>query len=110
MPTEFLANANIDPNSISCISCGTAETGIVTEDGNVYVAGENKQGQLGVGHKNPVPTLTQLEGIPKMSKMALGNNTGALVAKDSGDLYTFGFGGSLVQGMGVLGHGNGETY
>jgi alpha-tubulin suppressor-like RCC1 family protein len=96
--------------NLSCISCGAAETGIVTSNGTVLVAGENKQGQLGLGHKNPAPTLTEIPNVEPMSKIVLGPNTGAMISKENGDLYTFGFGGSLVQGMGVLGHGNGETY
>ncbi|KAL3909719.1 MAG: hypothetical protein SGILL_007976 [Bacillariaceae sp.] len=109
--TSLSENGDISQDSLAWITCGAAETGIVTDDGRVFVVGENKQGQLGVGHKNPVPALTQLDNLPEaMSKIALGPNTGALISKENGDLYTFGFGGSLVQGMGVLGHGNGETY
>jgi alpha-tubulin suppressor-like RCC1 family protein len=96
--------------NLSSITCGAAETGVVTSDGTVLVAGENKQGQLGLGHKNPVPTLTEIPNLEPMSKLVLGPNTGALISKENGDLYTFGFGGSIVHGMGVLGHGNGETY
>ncbi|KAG7367372.1 regulator of chromosome condensation RCC1 repeat protein [Nitzschia inconspicua] len=96
--------------ALSSLSCGAAETGIVTSDGTVLVVGENKQGQLGLGHKNPVPTLTEIPNVEPMTKIVLGTNTGAMISKENGDLYTFGFGGSLVQGMGVLGHGNGETY
>lgn len=107
---QYRNENNSNNASLVSISCGAAETGIVTSDGTVLVAGENKQGQLGVGHKNPVPTLTAVDNIEKMSKIVLGNNTGAMISHEHGDLYTFGFGGSIVQGMGVLGHGNGETY
>jgi alpha-tubulin suppressor-like RCC1 family protein len=41
--------------------------------------------------------------------MAFGPQIAALITTE-GDLYTFGFGGSLVAGMGSLGHGNGESY
>jgi alpha-tubulin suppressor-like RCC1 family protein len=106
---DYCSRAASQP-SISSIACGVAETGLVTSDGTVLVAGENKKGQLGLGHKNPVPTLTEIPNLEPMSKMVLGPNTGALISKENGDLYTFGFGGSLVQGLGLLGHGNGETY
>jgi alpha-tubulin suppressor-like RCC1 family protein len=95
---------------LSNIACGVAEMGLVTSDGTVLVAGANKQGQLGLGHKDPVPSLTNIPNLEPMSKIVLGLNTGALISKERSDLYTFGFGGSLVHGMGVLGHGNGETY
>jgi hypothetical protein len=92
------------------VACGSADTAIVLEDGTVLVAGENKQGQLGLGHKNPVPVPTVVPGIPPMARVALGPNTAAYVGKDTGDLYTCGFGGSVVAGIGALGHGNGESY
>ena len=86
---------------------------LITDDGRVWVAGENKNGQLGLGHKDPVPTLTELkvDGVADggFRKGIIGANTGALIAQN-GDLYTFGFGGSALQGVGCLGHGDGETY
>lgn len=84
---------------------------LITEDGKAWVAGENKNGQLGLGHKKPVQTLTEVkvDGVDKFLKGRIGINTGALVA-GNGDLYTFGFGGSTIQGIGCLGHGNGESY
>ena len=79
------------------ICCGHSETMIITEDGRVWVVGENKNGQLGLGHKNPVSTLTELkvDGVTEFRKGRIGINTGALIAKN-GDLYTFGFGGSCT--------------
>ena len=93
------------------ICCGHSETMIITEDGRVWVVGENKNGQLGLGHKNPVSTLTELkvDGVTEFRKGRIGINTGALIAKN-GDLYTFGFGGSALQGIGCLGHGDGKSY
>jgi alpha-tubulin suppressor-like RCC1 family protein len=105
-----LTAGSLANSSLSSFACGAAETAIITVDGTVLVAGENKQGQLGLGHKLPVPILTEIPGIPPMTKMVLGPNTGALISKSNGHLYTCGFGGSLVQGMGMLGHGNGESY
>lgn len=99
-----------DHGRIMSVACGAAETAVVMEDGTVLVAGENKQGQLGLGHKNPVPTLTPIPHIPPVARAVLGPNTGAYIGAEGGDLYTCGFGGSIVQGMGALGHGNGESY
>lgn len=94
---------------------GHSEIMLITDDGRVWVAGENKNGQLGLGHKDPVPTLTELKvenGNNEevlFQKGTIGLNTGALVAQN-GDLYTFGFGGSAIQGVGCLGHGDRESY
>ena len=94
---------------IDQIVCGATDTAVITTSGSVYVAGENKQGQCGVGHTNPVLQLTKIEGIPPVASISLGSTHSAIITKD-GQLYTFGFGGSLVSGMGCLGHGNGDSY
>lgn len=102
---------HLDGKKVVDICCGHSETMTITEDGRVWVAGENKNGQLGLGHKNPVPIPTELkiDGVGKFRKGRIGINTGALIA-ENGDLYTFGFGGSALQGIGFLGHGDGESY
>ena len=101
----------LDGNKLVDICCGHSETMIITEDGRVWVTGENKNGQLGLGHKNPVATPTELkvDGVDKFRKGVIGINTGALIS-ENGDLYTFGFGGSALQGVGCLGQGDGESY
>eukprot|EP00535_Pseudo-nitzschia_heimii_P002359 CAMPEP_0197192270 /NCGR_PEP_ID=MMETSP1423-20130617/24796_1 /TAXON_ID=476441 /ORGANISM="Pseudo-nitzschia heimii, Strain UNC1101" /LENGTH=425 /DNA_ID=CAMNT_0042645121 /DNA_START=138 /DNA_END=1415 /DNA_ORIENTATION=+ len=100
-----------DGEKIIDVSCGHSETMIITEGGRVWVAGANKNGQLGLGHTDPVPIPTELtvDGVGKFRKGVTGINTGALIA-EHGDLYTFGFGGSALQGFGCLGHGDGESY
>jgi len=102
---------HLDGKKVVDICCGHSEMMLLSEDGRVWVAGENKNGQLGLGHKNPVPTPTELkvDGVEKFRKGIIGVNTGALIA-ESGELYTFGFGGSALQGIGCLGHGDGESY
>jgi alpha-tubulin suppressor-like RCC1 family protein len=107
---------------IQSVVCGPTSgksnsTAIVLDNGQVYVAGDNAQGHLGVGHANPVPTLTHLEfdvdgaPLPPMSQVVFGSAPNmAMISKENGDLYTCGFGGSLVQGTGWLGHGNGDSY
>ena len=114
-PQKAAAAKVLGTTRIATYSCGVSEIMLVTADGRVWVAGENKNGQLGVGHKNPVPTLTELkvgdheDDIEMFQKGVVGSNTGALIA-NNGDLYTFGFGGSPFQGVGCLGHGDGESY
>ena len=48
--------------------------------------------------------------IPQpVTKVSLGSNFSALIST-TGDLYTFGFGGSSINGMGCLGHGNMDSH
>lgn len=100
---------SLPDGSISSIVCGPTDTALITDDGNLYVAGKNASGQLGLGHTNPVPKLTQIPDIPPVAKMSFGPQTAAFITTD-GDLYTFGLGGDVVKGVGFLGHGNGESY
>jgi len=102
--------------SIDQVVCGSSDTAIMLSDGRCYVCGENKNGQLGLGHKNPVPKFTLLELPPgennekvTVQSMSLGTNFSAVI-DNNGDLYSFGYGGSTLDGLGFLGHGDGESY
>ena len=119
--TEKIAWEPQTPKNLSSVSlsspiksvvCGATDTALVLEDGGVYVAGQNKSGQLGVGHTRPVEQLTSLSteknNLPPIEKIALGQKFGAAITKE-GDLYSFGSGGSVISGMGYLGHGNAES-
>lgn len=97
------------PFKVKSVVCGPTDTAVIDSDGAVYVAGTNKSGQLGLNHTNPVPTLTKIPDLPPVAKVALGPSSSAIITED-GDLYTAGFGGSVVSGLGCLGHGNGEQY
>jgi len=98
--------------SISQVCCGPTDTAFVLSDGRCFVAGSNKQGQLGLGHRNPVPEPTALEFPFPIGHMEIGQNSSALLLDNdhNQDLYTFGFGGSTLSGMGQLGHGNAKAY
>lgn len=61
------------------------------------------------GHKNPIETPTALPMDVGISKVFLGPNCMALL-DEKGDLYTCGYGGSVMSGAGQLGHGDGESY
>jgi alpha-tubulin suppressor-like RCC1 family protein len=98
------------PGPVQSVVCGPTDTAIILENGDIYVAGQNKSGQLGLGHSNPVPKLTQIPDVPPISKATLGAQNAAFITAQDGDLYTFGSGGSMVMGMGILGHGDGESY
>ena len=97
------------PFSIQSVAFGSTDTAVISDEGNVYVTGTNKNGQLGLGHTDPVPKLTQIPNLPPASKIVLGQNNSAVITRD-GDLYTFGFGGSFNSGAGCLGHGDSEAY
>jgi alpha-tubulin suppressor-like RCC1 family protein len=97
------------PFSVQSITCGPTDTAIISDDGDVYVSGTNKSGQLGLNHTNPVLELTKIPELPPAAKIAIGPYSSAIITKE-GDLYTGGFGGSLVSGLGGLGHGNSESY
>jgi alpha-tubulin suppressor-like RCC1 family protein len=74
-----------------------------------WVTGENKYGQLGTSSPpQPVPILTPIQSLfPQMVRdVALSTHFAAYIVGDEGDLYTAGFGGSTLQGVGCLGHGD----
>lgn len=93
--------------SIREVVCGPHDTAIVLSDGRCYVSGANKEGQLGLGHKNAVRIPTLLEGI-SVKSISLGPNSSALIDAED-EVYTSGFGGSTLSGVGQLGHGNAES-
>jgi len=103
--------------NIKRVVCGAKETAVLLTDGRCFVSGENKSGQLGLGHKNPVtkPTLLDLppgENDEKVTidSISLGSLFSAAI-DNKGDLYSFGYCGStLGDGLGFLGHGDGEEY
>lgn len=120
--------------TLSRVVCGASATAFLLSDGSCYVSGENKYGQLGVGHKDPVaipaplvlppPMKTDNSGDststdenggsssagerPAVSDLALGPAFSAAVDAD-GNLYTCGLGGSVVAGFGMLGHGSPDS-
>lgn len=100
---------NPPSDTIQSIICGPSATAFLLSNGEAYVAGENKQGQLGLGHTDAVSIPTQVPVDFKIQQIALGATSSAFVA-ENGDLYTCGFGGSAFGGMGILGHGNAEAY
>jgi alpha-tubulin suppressor-like RCC1 family protein len=100
--------------SIQSVTCGPTDTAWILSDGRCFVAGENKQGQAGVGHKNPVTNPTEItlatqDPATTVKQVALGSTFSAFV-DTAGDLYSVGFGGSAFAGTGFLGHGDGVSY
>lgn len=102
----FLSAVQDESVIIRDVVCGPTDTAVVLSDGRCFVSGANKQGQLGLGHNNPVTTPTQIPDVSVQS-ISLGPNSSALL-DSKGELYTFGFGGSTLAGVGQLGHGDAE--
>ena len=108
----FGDNAAASPVTIQDVVCGPTDTAVILSDGSCYVWGENKQGQLGVGHTQPVTTPTRVtlpydDNDRGMAQVSLGHQMGAFV-DTKGDLYTCGLSGSVLTGFGLLGHGDTE--
>jgi len=91
------------------VYCGASGTAVVLTDGRCFVFGSNKNGQLGIGEETKETSKPTLLPIPDIAKVSLGSNFSAIITT-AGDLYTFGFGGSRLSGMGFLGQGNLQSY
>lgn len=72
--------------------------------------GSNKNGELGIGsEKKETIDPVHIPLPDPVAKASLGPNFSALLTT-TGDLYTFGYGGSRINGMGCLGHGNMDSH
>ena len=94
-----------DSTYITRIDCGASGSAFILSDGRCFVVGSNKNGQLGVGSDTKETSTPVLLDLPPVAKAALGSNFSALLT-EGGDIYTCGFGGSRMNGMGCLGHGD----
>ena len=99
-----------DDKLIKYMYCGIRHSGVLTEDGNLYMFGKNPYGNLGVGNNEDVnyyePKLVTYfeENNIKIKKFCCGEyNTIAL--SEDGDVYTCGYGGrrskyfALIKGI-----------
>jgi len=92
------------------VYCGASGTAIVLGDGRCFVVGSNKNGELGIGSaKKDTSKPIHLPLPDPVAKASLGPNFSALLTT-TGDLYTFGYGGSRLNGMGCLGQGNTDSH
>ncbi len=63
----------------------------LTSDGSVYCWGRNEFAQLGKPLTEPrIPVPTRVEGLPPVSKIALGSTLGCAIAKAGGALWCWG--------------------
>ncbi len=93
-------------SEIQQVVCGPTDTAILFKNGTCFVAGDNKFGQLGLGHTQPVPKFTALPHT--VQNISLGVHTAGLI-DTHGDVYTAGMGSSLSSGTGFLGQGEGDS-
>jgi|LakMenE18May11ns_1017448.scaffolds.fasta_scaffold9138632_1 alpha-tubulin suppressor-like RCC1 family protein len=75
-------------NDIQAVSCGKDHTAILTNDGYIYAAGANINGQLGIGTNQNEKTFTKCKGGDidniqgKIKAISCGQNYTAILTKD----------------------------
>uniref|UniRef100_A0A7S2R0I9 RCC1-like domain-containing protein n=1 Tax=Eucampia antarctica TaxID=49252 RepID=A0A7S2R0I9_9STRA len=103
--------------TIKSMHCGPLATACVLSDGRCFLHGDNSFGQLGNGDLNDAlvpeimsPPESSSLHLDQVESISLGSQFSAVIDK-KGDLYTFGYGGSVMkEGIGNLGHGDAESY
>jgi len=87
-------------------ACGRSHSLVLSDRGHVYAFGENKMGQLGLGHQTaqiPSPTRVKHSG-PPVRKMACGAEF-SMIVDVRGNLFSFG-----LPEYGQLGHNTDGKY
>lgn len=99
------------PEAVAHVALGATTSAAVGESGALYTWGTCEYGSLGHGPDVTVcarPALvTALRGIP-MAAVSVGEHHMAALSAD-GEVFTWGWGGSLLGGPGALGHGSRTT-
>jgi hypothetical protein len=91
-----------DVNNFVQISARGAQVGALTADGKVWMGGNNRFGQLGIGSTDDSDVLIELTNLPEVKQISLGDFHTVALTK-SGDMYTWGLGhdGRLGDGKGL---------
>jgi len=110
MGNEAEAEISKDPllvegfRNVSGIFCGTGHSAFISE-GQLYTFGSNKHGQLGRSGDEQEPGLVAFpDDAEPIVQASLGAHHSAAITA-SGDLFTWGWGGSFWSGTGALGQG-----
>ena len=90
---------NLPANIVNFV-CGDYQSLIHDSDGNVYSVGDNRFGQLGLGHNTSQNELNKIPNIPPIKIISCGNSSCYLIDFE-GNLWTFGH-----NSAGQLGHGD----
>ena len=94
---SFVPNA--PPNIVQFI-CGFNHNLFLDSDGNVFSVGDNKFGQLGLGHNTNQNELNKIPNIPPIKIISCVKSSSYLIDFE-GNLWSFGY-----NGEGQLGHGD----
>ena len=81
-------------------ACGSYHTITVSDEGTVHSFGSNEEGELGLGHNNPVTLPTPIPNLPKINMISCGDNFTICVDYEG---FIWSFGGN---DFGQLGTGN----
>nr|XP_004457703.1 X-linked retinitis pigmentosa GTPase regulator isoform X2 [Dasypus novemcinctus] len=82
----------LKPEKVKFAACGRNHTLISTEGGNVYAAGGNNEGQLGLGdteERNTFQLISFFTSQHKIKQLSAGSNTSAALTED-GKLFMWG--------------------
>uniref|UniRef100_A0A4W3I5X0 X-linked retinitis pigmentosa GTPase regulator n=1 Tax=Callorhinchus milii TaxID=7868 RepID=A0A4W3I5X0_CALMI len=82
----------LKPEKVRLAACGRNHTLVYTEQGNVYAAGGNNEGQLGLGDTEERSAFQQIEFFTdkhKVKQLSAGSNISAALTED-GKLFTWG--------------------
>ena len=88
------------PSNIVQFVCGHHHNLFLDSEGNVYSVGDNKSGELGLGHNTKQNELNKIPNIPPTKIIACVNASSYLIDVE-GNLWTFG-----LNERGQLGHGD----
>ncbi|XP_074070293.1 X-linked retinitis pigmentosa GTPase regulator isoform X7 [Macrotis lagotis] len=82
----------LKPEKVKIAACGRNHTLVYTEEGNIYAAGGNSEGQLGLGDTEERTTFHLVSFFSsqyKIKQLSAGSNTSAALTED-GDLFMWG--------------------
>ncbi|XP_022363525.1 X-linked retinitis pigmentosa GTPase regulator [Enhydra lutris kenyoni] len=82
----------LKPEKVKFAACGRNHTLVSTEEGKVYAAGGNNEGQLGLGdtdERNSFHLISFFTSQRKIKQLSAGSNTSAALTED-GELFMWG--------------------
>lgn len=96
-----------DNKLLKYVYCGIRHSGVITEDGELYMFGKNLYGNLGIGnnfdysHVNPQLVSYFVDKEIKIKKVCCSEyNTVAL--SEDGDVYTWGYAGRRAKHLALI--------